>query len=100
MKPSIGSSCLSQDGGRSEKGFARPQMGMITTPQFVYSVESYDGNAARMKVGEWMRKTRLQRCGFDLQALESNDGACQQEAFGAFALKIEIPPLTQATSMA
>ncbi|HRD07345.1 MAG: hypothetical protein U0V54_12305 [Saprospiraceae bacterium] len=49
------------------------------TPPLVYSVESYDGNAARMKVGEWMRKTLASKdVVFDLQALESNDGVCQQ----------------------
>lgn len=48
------------------------------TPPLVYSVESYDGNAARMKVGDWMRKNLVtQDVVFDLQALESNDGACQ-----------------------
>lgn len=49
------------------------------TPPLVYSVESYEGNAARMKVGEWMRtKLVAKDVVFDLQALESNDGACQQ----------------------
>lgn len=49
------------------------------TPPLVYSVESYDGNPARMKVGEWMRKNLAAKdVVFDLQALESNDGACQQ----------------------
>lgn len=49
------------------------------TPPLVYSVESYDGNPARMKVGEWMRKNLASKdVVFDLQALESNDGACQQ----------------------
>ena len=48
------------------------------TPPLVYSVEIYDGNPARMKVGDWMRKTFVDRdVVFDLQALESNDGACQ-----------------------
>ncbi len=48
------------------------------TPPLVYSVESYDGNAARMKVGQWMKSTfAMTDVIFDLQALESNDGACQ-----------------------
>ncbi len=48
------------------------------TPPLVYSVESYDGNAARMKVGQWMRSTfAATEVIFDLQALESNDGTCQ-----------------------
>lgn len=48
------------------------------TPPLVYSVEIYDGNPARMKVGDWMRKTFVDKdVVFDLQALESNDGACQ-----------------------
>lgn len=49
------------------------------TPPLVYSVESYDGNAARMKVGQWMKTTfAATDVIFDLQALESNDGVCQQ----------------------
>lgn len=49
------------------------------TPPLVYSVESYDGNAARMKVGQWMRTTFASKdVIFDLQALESNDGACSE----------------------
>ncbi len=49
------------------------------TPPLFYSVETYDGNPARMKVGEWMRKNLAAKgVVFDLQALESNDGACQQ----------------------
>lgn len=48
------------------------------TPPLVYSVESYDGNAARMKVGQWMKSTfATTDVIFDLQALESNDGTCQ-----------------------
>jgi hypothetical protein len=48
------------------------------TPPLVYSVEPYDGNSARMKVGQWMRSTFASSdVIFDLQALESNDGACQ-----------------------
>ncbi len=49
------------------------------TPPLVYSVEPYEGNAARMLVGEWMRTTfAATDVIFDLQALESNDGACQE----------------------
>lgn len=48
------------------------------TPPLVYSVESYDGNAARMKVGQWMKSTfAMTDVVFDLQALESNDGSCK-----------------------
>ncbi len=49
------------------------------TPPLVYSVEPYDGNAARMKVGQWMKSTfSVSDVIFDLQALESNNGSCQQ----------------------
>jgi hypothetical protein len=48
------------------------------TPPLVFSTESYDGNGARMKVGQWMRNTfAASDVIFDLQALESNDGKCQ-----------------------
>lgn len=48
------------------------------TPPLVYSVESYDGNSARMKVAQWMRTTFAKTdVIFDLQSLESNDGVCQ-----------------------
>ncbi|MBK9734260.1 MAG: hypothetical protein IPO92_04540 [Saprospiraceae bacterium] len=48
------------------------------TPPLVYSVETFDGNAARMKVGQWMKTTFATKdVIFDLQALESNDGSCQ-----------------------
>jgi hypothetical protein len=48
------------------------------TPPLVYSVESYDGNAARMKVAQWMKSTfAMTDVVFDLQALESNDGSCK-----------------------
>lgn len=48
------------------------------TPPLVYSIESYDGNTARMKVGQWMKSTfAASDVIFDLQALESNDGTCQ-----------------------
>lgn len=49
------------------------------TPPLVYSVEIYDGNSARMKVGQWMKTTfATSDVIFDLQALESKDGVCQQ----------------------
>lgn len=48
------------------------------TPPLVFSTEAYDGNSARMKVGQWMKTTfAATDVIFDLQALESNDGACQ-----------------------
>jgi hypothetical protein len=48
------------------------------TPPLVFSTEAYDGNSARMKVGQWMKTTfAATDVVFDLQALESNDGACQ-----------------------
>jgi hypothetical protein len=48
------------------------------TPPLVFSTEAYDGNSARMKVGQWMKTTYAATdVVFDLQALESNDGACQ-----------------------
>jgi hypothetical protein len=48
------------------------------TPPLVFSTEAYDGNSARMKVGQWMKTTYAATdVIFDLQALESNDGACQ-----------------------
>ena len=48
------------------------------TPPLVFSVESYEGNSARMKVGAWMRSTFASKdVVFDLQALESNDGSCK-----------------------
>ncbi len=48
------------------------------TPPLVFSTEPYDGNSARMKVGQWMKTTYAATdVIFDLQALESNDGACQ-----------------------
>lgn len=49
------------------------------TPPLVYSTTSFEGNAAKMKVGQWMKDTfRGTDVIFDLQALEANDGACQQ----------------------
>jgi len=49
------------------------------TPPLVYSTEAFAGNAAKQKVGAWMKDTfKSTDVIFDLQALESNDGACQQ----------------------
>lgn len=49
------------------------------TPPLVFSVEPYEGNLARVKVGQWMKSTfAATDVIFDLQALESNDGACQE----------------------
>ncbi|HAO48523.1 MAG TPA: hypothetical protein DCR35_04015 [Runella sp.] len=49
------------------------------TPPLVYSTASYEGNAAKMKVGQWMKDTfKGTDVIFDLQALEANDGSCQQ----------------------
>lgn len=49
------------------------------TPPLVFSTATYEGNAAKMKVAQWMRDTfRATDVIFDLQALESNDGTCQQ----------------------
>lgn len=49
------------------------------TPPLVYSTASFEGNAAKQKVGQWMKDTfKNTDVIFDLQALESNDGACQQ----------------------
>ena len=48
------------------------------TPPLVFSVENYEGNNARMKVGAWMKSTfATTDVIFDLQALESNDGTCK-----------------------
>jgi hypothetical protein len=49
------------------------------TPPLVYSTADYEGNAAKMKVGQWMKTTfSATDIIFDLQELESNNGACQQ----------------------
>ncbi len=51
------------------------------TPPLVYSTTSFEGNAAKMKVGQWMKDTfKGTDIIFDLQALEANDGACQQNS--------------------
>ncbi|MFN4173753.1 MAG: hypothetical protein ACK4HV_01445 [Parachlamydiaceae bacterium] len=49
------------------------------TPPLVYSTTSFEGNAAKMKVGQWMKDTfKGTDVIFDLQEIESNNGACQQ----------------------
>lgn len=57
-----------------------PQLRFVhVTPPLVYSTADYEGNAAKMKVGQWMKDTfKATDVIFDLQALEANDGACQQ----------------------
>jgi len=47
------------------------------TPPLVYIVSKDDGNAAKMKVATWMKDTFKDKdVVFDLQAIESNNGAC------------------------
>lgn len=47
------------------------------TPPLVYIVTRDDGNAAKIKVGTWMKQTfQAQDVVFDLQEIESNNGAC------------------------
>lgn len=49
------------------------------TPPLVYSTTSFEGNAAKMKVGQWMKDTfKGTDVIFDLQEIESNNGTCQQ----------------------
>ncbi len=57
-----------------------PQLRFVhVTPPLVYSTAAYEGNAAKMKVGQWMKETfKATDVIFDLQALEANDGSCQQ----------------------
>lgn len=48
------------------------------TPPLIYIVTKDDGNAAKMKVGQWMRDTfKAQDVVFDLQEIESDNGACK-----------------------
>jgi hypothetical protein len=48
------------------------------TPPLVYIVTKDDGNAAKMKVGQWMKDTfKAQDVVFDLQEIESDNGACK-----------------------
>ncbi|GAB3941262.1 hypothetical protein GCM10028805_04220 [Spirosoma harenae] len=49
------------------------------TPPLVYSTTAEEGNAAKANVGQWMKDTfKSTDVIFDLQAVETNDGACQQ----------------------
>lgn len=48
------------------------------TPPLIYIVTKDDGNAAKMKVGQWMKDTfKSQDVVFDLQEIESDNGACK-----------------------
>ncbi len=48
------------------------------TPPLIYIVTKDDGNAAKMKMGQWMRDTfKGQDVVFDLQEIESDNGACK-----------------------
>ncbi|CCH54218.1 hypothetical protein BN8_03366 [Fibrisoma limi BUZ 3] len=48
------------------------------TPPLIYIVTKDDGNAAKMKVGQWMKDTfKAQDVVFDLQEIESDNGACK-----------------------
>jgi hypothetical protein len=48
------------------------------TPPLVYIATRDEGNEAKMKVGQWMKSTFAEKdVVFDLQAVESNDGACK-----------------------
>lgn len=47
------------------------------TPPLIYIVTKDDGNAAKLKVGQWMRDTFKQDVVFDLQEIESDNGACK-----------------------
>jgi hypothetical protein len=49
------------------------------TPPLVYSTSAEEGNAAKANVGQWMKDTfKNTDVIFDLQALETNEGSCQQ----------------------
>ncbi|PRY35920.1 hypothetical protein CLV58_11348 [Spirosoma oryzae] len=49
------------------------------TPPLVYATTADEGNAAKASVGQWMRDTfKNTDVIFDLQSLETNNGACQQ----------------------
>ena len=48
------------------------------TPPLIYIVTKDDGNAAKMKLGQWMKDTfKTQDVIFDLQEIESDNGACK-----------------------
>lgn len=47
------------------------------TPPLIYIVTKDDGNAAKMKIGQWMKDTFKDKDSiFDLQEVESDNGAC------------------------
>jgi hypothetical protein len=47
------------------------------TPPLIYIVSKDDGNAAKMKIGQWMKDTFKDKDSiFDLQEVESDNGAC------------------------
>ncbi|MBN8825193.1 MULTISPECIES: hypothetical protein [unclassified Spirosoma] len=49
------------------------------TPPLVYSTSAEEGNAAKANVGQWMKDTfKGTDVIFDLQAIETNEGTCQQ----------------------
>ncbi|GAB3703396.1 hypothetical protein GCM10027592_33350 [Spirosoma flavus] len=49
------------------------------TPPLVYSTTAEEGNAAKANVGQWMKDTfKNADVVFDLQAVETNEGSCQQ----------------------
>ncbi|GAB3991808.1 hypothetical protein GCM10028807_22950 [Spirosoma daeguense] len=49
------------------------------TPPLVYSTTAEEGNAAKANVGQWMKDTfKATDVVFDLQAVETNEGSCQQ----------------------
>lgn len=49
------------------------------TPPLVYSTSAEEGNAAKANVGQWMKDTfKNTDVIFDLQAVETNEGSCQQ----------------------
>jgi hypothetical protein len=48
------------------------------TPPLIYIVSKDDGNAAKMKVAQWMKETfGNQDVIYDLQEIESNNGSCK-----------------------
>ncbi|MVM41566.1 hypothetical protein GO730_34275 [Spirosoma sp. HMF3257] len=48
------------------------------TPPLIYIITKDDGNAAKMKVAQWMKDTfKAQDVVFDLQEIESDNGACK-----------------------
>lgn len=47
------------------------------TPPLIYILTKDDGNAAKMKMADWMKATFTQDVIFDIQACESKDGTCK-----------------------